>query len=86
MHGVDILCPHCRGWIYGVWGHVHCRTQVLWGGSWVVWTQGSGLQSQCLTTVAATVSQVGTRLWGTKGPAQTDGGYLLGFKPSVAHS
>lgn len=42
--------------------HLHYRTQILRGGGWVVWALGGGSRAS-LTTV--TLSQMGTRLWGT---------------------
>ena len=53
---------------------MYCRNQLLWGGGWEVWAQGGGLQSQRLTKLTVIMSQVGTRLWGTEGPAGADGG------------
>lgn len=52
---------------------VYCkRAQLPRGEGCVVWTWGSGLQSQSLTIVMVTMSQVGTRLWGTEGPAEAN--------------
>lgn len=61
------------GWIYRVYMSVYCkRAQLPRGEGCVVWTWGSGLQSQSLTIVMVTMSQVGTRLWGTEGPAEAN--------------
>lgn len=62
---------------------MHAVRAGLWGGAWtlqnpdpLVWLGGvgpdRGLQSQSVTRVTVTMSQVGTRWWGTEGPAEAN--------------